>query len=211
MPPTSPPWSTGWVRSARCAAVAHVAGISPTMGDWRAILDVDLVATAQLVRSLRPLAGAGTAVVCVASMAAHLIGPHADAAVDAVIDHPLAASIFDDYRGAAGDGFEDPGMAYAYAKRGVIRLVQREAASFGEVGARICSVSPGTIDTPMGRQELEQQPGMAMLADLTPLRRNGRAEELAAAIAFLLSDGASYITGTDLLTDGGTCAAIATR
>ena len=191
-------------------SVAHVAGISPTMGDWRQILDVDLVATARLVEAVRPHASAGTAIVCVASMAAHLVGPHAEAAVDAVIDAPLAASIFDDYRIAAGDGADDPGMAYAYAKRGVIRLVQREAPSFGQAGARICSVSPGTIDTPMGRQELEQQPAMATLADLTPLARNGRADELAAVIAFLLSDDASYVTGTDVLTDGGTCAAIAT-
>jgi len=197
--------SLGTLRS-----VAHVAGISPTMGDWRTILDVDLVATAQLLGVLHPLATAGTAIVCVASMAAHLVGPHADAAVDAVIDQPLADTFFDDYRRAAGDGADDPGMAYAYAKRGVMRLVQREAGSLGALGARLNSVSPGTIDTPMGRQEIEQQPAMAMLADLTPLARNGRADELAAAITFLLSDEASYVTGTDLLADGGTCAAVAT-
>lgn len=190
-------------------SVAHVAGISPTMGDWRQVLDVDLVATARLTQLLLPHVDAGAAIVCVASMAAHLMGPHADPAVDAAIDRPLADSFFDDYRQAAGEGGEDPGIAYAYAKRGVIRLVQREAGAFGQRGARICSVSPGTIDTPMGRQELEQQPGMAMLADLTPLARNGRADELASVIAFLLSDDASYVTGTDLLADGGTCAAVA--
>jgi NAD(P)-dependent dehydrogenase (short-subunit alcohol dehydrogenase family) len=189
--------------------VAHVAGISPTMGDWRAVLDVDLVATARILQALFPLATDGTAIVCVASMAAHLVGPYADPAVDAVIDQPLAASIFDDYRAAAGDGAEDPGMAYAYAKRGVMRLVQRESVPFGQKGARVCSVSPGTIDTPMGRQELERQPQMAMLDDLTPLGRNGRADELAAVIAFLLSDDASYVTGIDLLADGGTCAGVA--
>jgi NAD(P)-dependent dehydrogenase (short-subunit alcohol dehydrogenase family) len=189
-------------------SVAHAAGISPTMGDWRTILDVDLVATAQLTRALLPHATESTAIVCVASMAAHLIGPHADAAVNAVIDDPLATDFFDAYQQAAGEAFEDPGLAYGYAKHGVIRLVRREAGRFGERGARICSVSPGTIDTPMGRQELEQQPAMATLADLTPLARNGRADELAAAIAFLLSDAASYVTGTDLLADGGTVAAV---
>lgn len=189
--------------------VAHVAGISPTMGDWRRILDVDLVATARIVDALHPLASEGTAMVCVASMAAHLLAPYADPAVDVVLDRPLADTFFDDYRAAAGDGGTDPGFAYALAKRGVIRLAQREAVRFGERGARLCSVSPGTIDTPMGRQELEQQPEMATLAEMTPLGRNGRADELAAVIAFLLSDEASYVTGTDLLADGGTCAAVA--
>lgn len=190
-------------------SVAHVAGISPTMGDWRSIVDVDLVATARLVGALRPLAVAGTAVVCVASMAAHLLAPYADPAIDVVLDDPLAPTFVDDYRHAAGDGGQDPGLAYALAKRGVIRLVQREALSFGAVGARICSVSPGTTDTPMGRQELAGQPAMATLADLTPLQRTGRPDEIAAAIAFLLSDDAGYITGVDLLVDGGTVAGVA--
>ena len=189
-------------------SVAHVAGISPTMGDWRAIVDIDLVATARLVHAVRPHAGPGTVVVCVASMAAHLLAPYADPAVDVVLDEPLAATFLDDYLRVAGDGGQDPGFAYGLAKRGVVRLVQREAPSFGAVGARICSVSPGTIDTPMGRQELERQPEMATLADLTPLGRNGRATEIAAAITFLLSDDASYVTGTDLLVDGGTCAGV---
>lgn len=80
--------------------------------------------------------------------------------------------------------------------------------TLGPVGARICSISPGMIDTPMGRQEFEQQPMMKMLEDITPLRRQGRADELAAAAAFLVSDDASFITGVDLLVDGGAVAAV---
>lgn len=189
--------------------VAHVAGISPTMGDWRRILDVDLVATARLTEALLPSASNGTAFVCVASMAAHLIAPYADPALDTVLDRPLAATLVDDYLAAAGEAGEDPGFTYALAKRGVIRLVQREATAFGRVGARICSVSPGTTDTPMGRQELIQQPAMASLTEATPLGRHGLPDEIAAAIAFLLSDDASYLTGIDLLADGGTVAAMA--
>ncbi len=70
-------------------------------------------------------------------------------------------------------------------------------------------MSPGTIDTPMGRREFESQPGMKVLEDLTPLGRSGQAEEIAAAVAFLVSDQASFVTGTDLLVDGGVCAALA--
>ena len=99
-------------------------------------------------------------------------------------------------------------MAYAWAKRGVRRLVEREASAFGSVGARICSVSPGTIDTPMGRQEFEGQPGMRQLESMAPLGRSGHADEIAVVIDFLLSDQASFVTGTDVLVDGGVCAAV---
>ena len=190
-------------------AVAHAAGISPTMGDWEQMLVVDLVGTARLVEAVRPLATAGTAVVCVASMAAQLVHDHADPTLDAVLDEPLAPTFLDAYRDVLGEGGQDPGMAYAWAKRGVRRLVQREAVGFGSAGARICSVSPGNIDTPMGRQELERQPGMQALGDLTPLGRSGEADEIAAVIAFLLSDEASFLSGTDVLVDGGACAAVA--
>jgi NAD(P)-dependent dehydrogenase (short-subunit alcohol dehydrogenase family) len=188
-------------------SVAHVAGISPTMAEPRRVFDVDLVATARLVDALRPLARAGTAFVCFASMAAH-VGATDNAAADAAIDDPLAAGMFDAWAAAVGEAGSDPGLAYAWAKRGVQRLVRREAVTLGPIGARICSVSPGMVDTPMGRQEYEQQPFMKMLEEMTPLRRTGSADELAAVVGFLCSDDASFVTGIDLLADGGVCAAI---
>jgi NAD(P)-dependent dehydrogenase (short-subunit alcohol dehydrogenase family) len=189
-------------------SIAHVAGISPTMSDWPRVLEVDLVATARLVDGVLALATRDCAMVCFASMAAYL-NAQPNAAADAAVDAPLAAEFFDAYRAALGEQADDPGVAYSWAKRGVQRLVQREAAAFGAKGARICSISPGMIDTPMGRQEYEQQPMMKVLEEMTPLHRIGRAEELAAVVQFLLSDAASFITGTDLLVDGGAVAAVA--
>lgn len=189
-------------------AVAHAAGISPTMADWRRIFTVDLVGTALLAEALRPLATAGTAMVCFASMAPWLAFGDADPASDVALDAPLDTGFLDRMLDAVGPSIEDPGVAYSWAKRGVQRFVQTEAVRLGAVGARICAVSPGIIDTPQGRQEAENHPVMAEMVRRTPLGREGRSEEVAAAVAFLLSDQASFISGIDLLVDGGIVASV---
>ena len=189
-------------------AVAHAAGVSPTMADWRDVLTVDLVGTAILVETLRPLATDGTAFVCFASISASLAITDVDQPADAALDEPLHPDFLGRLREVVGPELEDSGMAYTWAKRGVHRLVRREAAAFGRAGARICSVTPGIIDTPMGRQEADTHEVMAMLVKASALAREGRPEEVAAGVAFLLSDEATYITGVDLTIDGGVIAAV---
>ena len=114
-------------------AVAHAAGLSPTMADWREILTINLVGTAQLVESFRTLAVPGTAVVCFASVAALLALEPGDLAADVILDDPLAGDFLQNIREALGPEIEDPGMAYTWSKRGVHRLVRREAVPFGRI------------------------------------------------------------------------------
>lgn len=193
-------------------AVLNVAGVSPTMADWRRVFEVDLVGTALVLEAMLPLAGPGTVAVCWSSSSAHL-GPMAAPAPEltAAMSDPLAADLYDRVRAVVGDvldGELGSGIGYGVAKRGVIQLVGRQAAAWGARGARICSISPGMIDTPMGRQEFEKQPAMAYMLQSTPLSRFGAPSEIADLAAFLISPDAGFITGVDVLIDGGCTAAL---
>ncbi|MHA6251729.1 SDR family oxidoreductase [Oceanobacillus sp. CAU 1775] len=185
-------------------SIIHTAGLSPTMATSERITDVNLVGTGIILDEFIKLASPGTVAVCISSMSGHFVpkqGPHVE-----VLKKPLDENIIQTIEQMAKG---DPGAAYSLSKLGVQLIVEDQAWAWGEKGARIVSVSPGTINTPMGRQESEQQAQMKVMLDNTPLKREGEAREIASAVEFLISDAASYITGTDLLVDGGTTANMA--
>jgi NAD(P)-dependent dehydrogenase (short-subunit alcohol dehydrogenase family) len=173
--------------------------------DGRTVLDVDLVGTARLLAALEPHVGAGTAAVCIASIAGH-----SDLAseANAQLDDPLAPGFIDTIADAL-DVPLDGAVGYVLAKRGVIRLCERLAGPWGARGGRVVSVSPGLIDTEMGRFEFERQEIMKAMAEFTPVQRErqsplpGLSEDIAATVAFLCSDDAAFISGCDIRVDGG--------
>jgi para-nitrobenzyl esterase len=192
--------------------LAHAAGISPTMGEWWPMVHVDLVGTARILQALLPLVEPGSVAVCWASNSAHMgATPAGDPVLDPILDDPLDPDLHARLEAALEgrwDGEAGSGAAYGWAKRGVIRLVRREASAWGARGGRLLSVSPGIINTPMSRQELEKQPMMQVMLDNTPVPRMGAPSEVADLVAFLVSHNASYLTGTDILIDGGVSATL---
>ncbi|WP_049557127.1 SDR family NAD(P)-dependent oxidoreductase [Nonomuraea sp. SBT364] len=98
---------------------------------------------------------------------------------------------------------------YSATKAAVHSLARTLAAGLGGRGIRVNSVSPGYIDTPMFRGAMEDDAAAAAATAQVVLGRLGRSEDVAAAVAFLASDDASYITGQDLVVDGGLVGAIA--
>jgi NAD(P)-dependent dehydrogenase (short-subunit alcohol dehydrogenase family) len=102
-----------------------------------------------------------------------------------------------------------PGFAYAIAKQANHIRVRAASARWGRRGARINSISPGIISTAMTQQELASPvgDGMRSMIAMSPTGRVGTADDIAAATAFLLGPESTFITGTDLLVDGGVVAA----
>jgi NAD(P)-dependent dehydrogenase (short-subunit alcohol dehydrogenase family) len=179
-------------------SLVHCAGLSPTMADPLLILEVNLAATIRLVEVVRPLMAAGGGMVLFASTAAHFAGSALDARINAVTRAEDVASL--------ADLAPNPGIAYQVSKRGVYLLVRREVFSFGRKGVRIVSLSPGIIDTPMGRAEMAMQSSMQPMIDASPLGRSAQPSEVAEVAAFLVSSAASFVTGIDVLVDGGSMA-----
>ncbi len=192
--------------------VIHTAGLSPAQADWQAIMRVNLIGSEKLLEAIEPLLLPRSVAVIIASTAAHSMPAIPD--VDALLDAPLAEGFMDGIgamvnamapmAGPAGAR----GISYSFSKRGVVRQVERKAALWGAKGARIVSISPGLILTPMGRKELAETPGAAQVNDAAPAGRSGTAMDIALAAQFLASDAASFITGTDLRVDGGSVAAM---
>jgi 3alpha(or 20beta)-hydroxysteroid dehydrogenase len=97
-------------------------------------------------------------------------------------------------------------IAYTGSKFAVRGMTKAAAIELAEYGIRVNSVHPGGIDTPMVRHFVPDEKSLQWVGNQVPLKRTGKPEEVAEAVAFLASDAASYITGAELAVDGGATA-----
>ena len=189
----------------RLAALIHTAGLSPALAEAKKIMLVNLVGTALLYQAFDSLFEKGSVVVTISSSAAY--HPETISSVEnmlpivrPLLENPLAP----DFMEKIAPYSSNAGGAYMLSKYGVYRYSQKLSFRlWREKGTRIITVAPGNINTSMGLKEMEGSQSMSHSTDITPLGRLGEADEVAKVVEFLCSDGASFMSGVDVLVDGG--------
>jgi NAD(P)-dependent dehydrogenase (short-subunit alcohol dehydrogenase family) len=189
--------------------VVHTAGLSPVQASPDAIVAVDLVGVALVLEEFGNVIAPGGAGIVISSMAGHM----GMAPLTPEQEHRLAHTPADELQALevlAPERVRDSGYAYALSKRANHLRVQGAAVSWGERGARVNSIRPGIIFTPLAQDEMSG-PGAAgyrAMIDASAAGRVGTADEVATAASYLLGDDAQFVTGSDLLIDGGVIAAL---
>ena len=184
----------------------HAAGVSPTQASPATILKVDLYGTALVLEVFGEIIGAGGAGVVIASQSGHrlpALTPDQDRALAATPTEELLALPM-----LQPDRVTDPLHAYQVSKRGNSLRVMAEAVRWGKRGARINTISPGIVITPLAKDELSgpRGPGYRRMIDLCPAGRAGTPDEVGTVGALLMGPDAGFITGSDFLMDGGVTA-----
>lgn len=183
------------------------AGASPNQASPEHIVKLDLIATAVAIDEFAKVIAPGGAGLVISSQTGYMMPftPEVEAQLAMTPTEELAELDF-----VKKDAVANQGIAYIAAKRANhLRVRTAAATTWGAARARINTISPGIIVTPLAYDEFQAAgDGYQKMIEASPARRVGTSEEIAAAGAFLLSDEASFITGTDLLVDGGVIAAM---
>ena len=185
----------------------HAAGVSPSQASPETILKVDLYGTALILEEFGNVIANGGAGIVIASQSGHRLPPLsieqnkalATTAVEELLDLPMLQ---------AGE-IKDSLHAYQISKRGNSLRVMAEAVRWGKRGARINTISPGIIITPLANDELKgpRGEGYRRMISISAAGRAGTPDEVGNVAALLMGPDGAFITGSDFLMDGGVTAA----
>lgn len=188
-------------------AVTHAAGVSPSQAPVSTILRVDLYGTALVLEVFGNVIAEGGSAVVIASQSGHrlpALTPEQNKALATTpVEELLALPMLQ------ADQVSDPLHAYQISKRGNSLRVMAEAVRWGKRGARVNTISPGIIFTPLARDELSgpRGEGYQRMINLCAAGRGGTPDEVGSVAALLMGPEGTFITGSDFLMDGGVTAA----
>ena len=188
------------------AHLINAAGVSPSQAPIETILKVDLYGTAVLLEEVGKVIKAGGTGVTISSQSGHRMP-----ALGAEIDEQLATTPTEELMNLEvlqPENIRDTLHAYQLAKRCNVKRVMYEAVRWGERGARVNSISPGIIVTPLAIDEFNGIRGdfyKNMFAKC-PAGRPGTADEVASLAELVMDNRGTFITGSDFLIDGGATA-----
>jgi len=189
------------------SGVIHAAGVSPSQASPETILKVDLYGTALVLEEFGNVVARGGAGVVIASQSGHRLPPLsteqnallATTPVEDLLRLPMLQP----------DQIKDSLHAYQISKRGNSLRVMAEAVRWGKRGARVNTISPGIIITPLANDELKgpRGPGYRRMLEVSAAGRAGTPDEVGTVGALLMGPDGAFITGSDFLMDGGVTAA----
>jgi NAD(P)-dependent dehydrogenase (short-subunit alcohol dehydrogenase family) len=189
------------------SGVIHAAGVSPSQASPETILKVDLYGTALVLEEFGNVIASGGAGVVIASMSGHRL-PALSAEQNALlattpVEELLALPMLQP------DQVKDSLHAYQISKRGNSLRVMAEAVRWGKRGARVNTISPGIIITPLANDELKgpRGAGYRNMIAACAAGRAGTPDEVGTVGALLMGSDGAFITGSDFLMDGGVTAA----
>jgi NAD(P)-dependent dehydrogenase (short-subunit alcohol dehydrogenase family) len=188
------------------AMFINAAGVSPSQAPIEVILKVDLYGTAVLLEEVGHVIKPGGVGVTISSQSGYRMP-----ALTAEVDEQLATTPAEDLLKLdvlQTESIRDTLHAYQMAKRCNVKRVMAEAVKWGKKGARINSISPGIVVTPLAIDEFNGPRGdfYKNMFENCPAGRPGTADEIANVAELLMSDKGAFITGADFLIDGGATA-----
>ena len=188
------------------SGLIHAAGVSPSQASPATILKVDLYGTALVLEEVGNVIARGGAGIVIASQSGHRLPPLTVEQNKALATTPVEELLSLPFLQL--DKVTDSLHAYQLSKRGNSLRVMAEAVRWGKREARINTISPGIIMTPLAKDELTgpRGAGYRRMIELCPARRAGTPDEVGTVAALLMGPDGGFITGSDILMDGGVTA-----